>query len=253
MGFLNHATNNIIIDAVLTERGRELLARNDGSFNISSFSFGDDEVDYTVLSKYGLSIGKEKIEKNTPIFEANPNENIAIKHPLITFTNSLTSLSSIPTLKRSDTQGNTNSTISLYDTRINDNDTNSVQYSVQIKNSVPTLQGSDVLNENITDNRLYIKLNSDLISIVNNTPLDTDLNNIATYSIATSTVPGGEWSNQIVGSFTINSNGIVSASDFTKYASLSNSSVINTSIQVIGASSGATLIIPVSITRQTSV
>ena len=27
MGFLNHATNNIIIDAVLTERGRELLSR----------------------------------------------------------------------------------------------------------------------------------------------------------------------------------------------------------------------------------
>ena len=39
MGFLNHATSNIIIDAVLTERGRELLARNDGSFNISSFTW----------------------------------------------------------------------------------------------------------------------------------------------------------------------------------------------------------------------
>ena len=83
MGFLNHATNNIIIDAVLTERGRELLSRNDGSFNVAAFAFGDDEVDYSIIKKYGLTIGKEKIEKNTPIFEANPNENISIKHPLI--------------------------------------------------------------------------------------------------------------------------------------------------------------------------
>ena len=51
MGFLNHATNNIIIDAVLTERGRELLSQNNGSFRISSFSFGDDEVDYTLVTK----------------------------------------------------------------------------------------------------------------------------------------------------------------------------------------------------------
>ena len=68
MGFLNHATNNIIIDAVLTERGREYLAQNNGAFKIASFSFGDDEVDYSLLKKYGLTIGKEKIEKNNFFF-----------------------------------------------------------------------------------------------------------------------------------------------------------------------------------------
>ena len=40
MGFLDHSTNNIIIDAVLTDRGRELLAANDGSFRIVKFAFG---------------------------------------------------------------------------------------------------------------------------------------------------------------------------------------------------------------------
>ena len=75
MGFLNHATNNIIIDAVLTERGRELLSQNNGSFNIASFAFGDDEVDYGLIKKFGMNVGKEKIEKNTPVLEANPNEN----------------------------------------------------------------------------------------------------------------------------------------------------------------------------------
>ena len=34
MGFLDHSTNNIILDAVLTDAGREALARNDGSFEI---------------------------------------------------------------------------------------------------------------------------------------------------------------------------------------------------------------------------
>ena len=51
MGFLNHATNNIIIDAVLTDKGREFLARNDGSFQISKFVLGDDEVDYSIVEQ----------------------------------------------------------------------------------------------------------------------------------------------------------------------------------------------------------
>ena len=40
MGFLDHSTNNIIVDAVLTDAGRKTLARNDGSFAISKFAFG---------------------------------------------------------------------------------------------------------------------------------------------------------------------------------------------------------------------
>ena len=70
MGFLDHSTNNIIIDAVLTDTGRRYLARNDGSFSIVKFALGDDEVDYSTISKYGRTVGKERIEKNTPVFEA---------------------------------------------------------------------------------------------------------------------------------------------------------------------------------------
>ena len=86
MGFLNHSTSNIIIDAVLTERGRQLLARNDGSFVISSFSFADDEVDYSLITKYGPTTGKDKIEKNTPVMEAITNADYAIKHNLLNVT-----------------------------------------------------------------------------------------------------------------------------------------------------------------------
>ena len=35
MGFLDHSTNNIIIDAVLTDTGRKMLANNQGNFKIA--------------------------------------------------------------------------------------------------------------------------------------------------------------------------------------------------------------------------
>lgn len=75
MGFLDHSTNNIIVDAVLTDYGRQKLA-NQGSTAtqlITEYAFADDEVDYSVITKYGVIVGKEKIEKNTPIFEASTN------------------------------------------------------------------------------------------------------------------------------------------------------------------------------------
>lgn len=80
MGFLDHSTNNIILDAVLTDLGRQFLARNDGSFSISKFALGDDEVDYSIIKKFGRTVGKEKIEKNTPVFEALTNQAYALKY-----------------------------------------------------------------------------------------------------------------------------------------------------------------------------
>jgi hypothetical protein len=44
MGFLNNTT--ITIDAVLTKRGRELLARGRNEFAVTKFALADDEVDY---------------------------------------------------------------------------------------------------------------------------------------------------------------------------------------------------------------
>ena len=67
MGFLQQDTNNIILDAVLTDEGRKRLAANDGSFRVVMFSLGDDEVDYNIIKKFGRNVGREKIEKNTPV------------------------------------------------------------------------------------------------------------------------------------------------------------------------------------------
>ena len=84
MGFLDHSSNNIIIDAVLTDVGRKKLADNNGSFKIAYFSLGDDEVDYSIIQKYGRTVGKEKISKNTPVFEAQTHGDLALKYRLLT-------------------------------------------------------------------------------------------------------------------------------------------------------------------------
>jgi len=82
MGFLDHSTNNIIVDAVLTDLGRQALAN--GTFDITQFSLADDEVDYTIIQKFGRTVGKEKIIKNTPIYEAQTTATLAMKHRQLT-------------------------------------------------------------------------------------------------------------------------------------------------------------------------
>jgi len=255
MGFLNHATNNVIIDAVLTERGRELLSKNDGSFKIKSFAFGDDEVDYSLIDKYGVSVGKEKIEKNTPIFEANPNENIAIKHPLITFTNPLLRITQIPTFKRGDAVSNT--TINLFDRSLNVGSDNGVVENFVIKNSIVAVDKSITLDSNITDNRIFVKMHGKLIKMDTSQDvrfIDTDVNGIDTYEITTDFVADGEkeWQNQITAKIVIRTKGVVTASSFTEFAIVGETDKINTSVQVVGASSGATIVVPVLIQKNTT-
>lgn len=255
MGFLNHATNNIIIDAVLTERGRELLSQNNGSFEITSFTFGDDEVDYSLIKKYGIAIGKEKIEKNTPIYEANPNENYALKHPLITFQNPVSNLRYIPYLVWSNKPTNLSYLKVISETGNTNVDINQL---IQIKSSISVQNPSFTLDESITDREFIIKLNNDLLKISGQTSfIDIDINNIATYRLnsdVVTSVNGGnpEFINQVQLQFSIYSAGITTSDTFQKYGSPFNSSIIKTYVQIIGKYSGSSLVIPVTIQRTLS-
>ena len=49
MGFLDNS-GDIILDAVLTDHGRKLLAKGDGSFQITKFALADDEINYTLYN-----------------------------------------------------------------------------------------------------------------------------------------------------------------------------------------------------------
>lgn len=84
MGFLSNQV--ITIDAILTKKGREKLARGDGSFKITQFALSDDEVDYTTYNPShpsGSSYYGEAIT-NMPVLEAFPDENQSIKYKLVT-------------------------------------------------------------------------------------------------------------------------------------------------------------------------
>ena len=47
MGFLNNTT--VTVDAILTKKGRELLAQGTNAFQITKFALADDEVDYRLF------------------------------------------------------------------------------------------------------------------------------------------------------------------------------------------------------------
>ena len=84
MGYLNNQV--ITVDAILTKKGRELLAMGDGSFNITQFALSDDEVDYTLYNPNhpsGSAYYGEAIE-NMPLLEAFPDENQMMKYKLVT-------------------------------------------------------------------------------------------------------------------------------------------------------------------------
>ena len=84
MGYLDNST--ITVDAILTKKGRELLARGQNEFQITQFALADDEVDYDLYNPehplgtafYGAAI------ENMPVTEALTDESQMMKYKLVT-------------------------------------------------------------------------------------------------------------------------------------------------------------------------
>ena len=84
MGYLDNSI--VTVDAILTKKGRELLARGDGSFKITQFCLSDDEIDYTLYNPthpLGSQFYGQAIE-NLPLLEAFPDETQIMKYKLTT-------------------------------------------------------------------------------------------------------------------------------------------------------------------------
>jgi hypothetical protein len=80
------SSTSVVVDAILTKKGRELLARNDGSFRITQFSVSDDEIDYSLYNPThpsGSAFYGEAIE-NMPVLQAYPNDQEIMRYKLIT-------------------------------------------------------------------------------------------------------------------------------------------------------------------------
>ncbi len=84
MGYLDNSS--ITVDAILTKKGRELLAKGRDFFVISQFALADDEVDYELWNPahplgsdyYGIII------ENMPVVEAVTDENYSLRYKLLT-------------------------------------------------------------------------------------------------------------------------------------------------------------------------
>jgi len=91
MAYIDNQT--ITVDAILTKKGRELLAQN-GDLNITSFALADDEIDYTLYQPnhpngsafYDIAI------RNTPVFEPVSDETQVMKYKLVTLNQGVTSI-----------------------------------------------------------------------------------------------------------------------------------------------------------------
>jgi hypothetical protein len=84
MGYLNNQV--VTVDAILTKKGRENLAKNDGSFRITQFALADDEIDYTLYNPnndQGSAFYGEAID-NLPLLEAFADESQIMKYKLAT-------------------------------------------------------------------------------------------------------------------------------------------------------------------------
>jgi len=91
MAYIDNQT--ITIDAILTQKGRQLLAQN-GNLNITSFALADDEIDYTLYQPnhpqgsafYDIAL------RNTPVFEPLTDETQVMKYKLVTLNQGVTSI-----------------------------------------------------------------------------------------------------------------------------------------------------------------
>ena len=84
MGYLNNQV--VTVDAILTKKGRQLLAQNDGTFRITQFALADDEIDYTLYNpnnQLGSAFYGQAIE-NMPLLEAFPDESQIMKYKIAT-------------------------------------------------------------------------------------------------------------------------------------------------------------------------
>ena len=235
MGFLDHTTNSLLLDAVLTDKGRELLARNDGSFKIVKFAVADDEVDYTVIQKYGRTIGKEKLEKNTPILEGLTNAGLAMKHRLISVSNPY--LSRLPNIEL--TSGATSGVVLL----------GTIKSTSGVVTVEQKIVGQTNIDVELVDQAFIVEMNDLFLQISDaGAPDDRDpAAGRAMYILTRSgTNAGAGGGSRLI--FTIQVK-TLSDSQFTVYGTKSDKTKIQTTVKVTGLQSGAVVEVPVEISK----
>ena len=234
MGFLDHSTNNIIIDAVLTDTGRKMLADNRGRFKVAFFSLADDEVDYSIIQKYGRSVGKEKISKNTPIFEAQTQSTLALKNRLLTLPDP--TIIRLPRLSASSTSisGDTLLFRTQAGQMANGAGTASTSNEVTIEQ---TIQGETDVPDGVSDTTFTVLVPDRFLTIQDKTEVSIEATTRTAYYIVTRW--GVNTQNGAIVKFTLTTLGrTLDDTIFNIYGDEGNKNTISTVVSVIGDQSG---------------
>ena len=186
MAFLDSST--AVIDAILTRKGRELLARNDGSFQITKFAFGDDEINYQLYDAT-KSTDQDADILNLPVLEPISNENVALLYRLITLPKGTLKIAN---LQITPTSG-------------------SVDYGTNLTINVTTANGEDTQGYAAT-------VRDTDIGVLTNTTSTPNVNGQSIFTIRTGANAGGKSGDTIVDITGINSG---ARSEFTLTVSAS--------------------------------
>jgi len=226
MGIIQNDTNNLILDTCISDLGRQLLARNDGSFSIAKFALGDDEVNYSWITKYGRTVGKERIEKLTLNLEALTNPQQAQKYRLISVSNP--NLIRLPILSLSgDSNVNGTSKVVTLGKTIQKTAAITVEQTITNESSIDL---------ELRDQVFQVEMNNLFLQIQKSTPDSVDGQQRATYLL-----PRSPSENALGGSvlqFTLNVKNL-SESQFQIFGTSSNKNLLNTIVRCTGLSSGA--------------
>ena len=213
MGYLNNQV--VTIDAILTKKGRELLAKGDGSFKITQFALADDEIDYTLYNPThpsGSAYYGEAIE-NMPLLEAFPDETQIMKYKLTTLPRGTSKLPIIslasPSINLAQNASSVIAPTTLNYLGVNAAETNGYTFT-------------------ISDVRLFSTFNG--TGIANNTPV---VSNVTTGTTVSKTVIGTSLSITATGVNTL----------------FGTNNALYATLTIEGRASGARLQIPVTITK----
>jgi len=232
MGY-NDNTTDFYIDATVTDVGRRALARNDGSFSVVRFRFGDDEVDYRDWNAITGSDSKDAKILDTPILEALTNETVALRNPLVTIRNA--SLQYMPTMVANP------ASVSLKER------TDSAGGGASVTVSQQTTRSQAIIPAELVDVNYIIELDNDLLYVPKEVPVSIQPFGTAKYIIpADPTATTSANGTQCV--FTIRVQTLsTEVFDILAGATAAQPRTINSTVIITGQQSGLSAQIPVSI------
>ena len=176
MAFLDNS-GDIILDAVLTDTGRLRLAKGDGSFNITKFALGDDEINYTLYDKNHPS-GSAYFDieiLQSPVLEAFTNNTSVLKSKLLSV--SRTNLLYLPEIRNNPTDGIAeNSSNGIVSVAVDQSTVDALKDSSG--NLLAGIIDSAELNRNTTDKKRLLfdqGIVSNALGAIGKVALDADL------------------------------------------------------------------------------